>query len=343
MSQQQDPILRLKKSIASTISDYRHQPDSGIDAIHVDKWISQFNQNDREFVLTQTDELLKIFYITEQKYDDFVTAIIKRPANEEYFLGYSFLDIQASGNSQHEILEKMQLAANEHGRFKLLTINSFTKKENLRNKFIYQDDLSFSAKKALSDITAFCEGNDIRNADIIIAFFIQFSSGKHYLLTELKKRLESRNINISISRMSVMGRGFLLENRLTYSKQSDVFWPRENLIEIPQWATTPTYVGEYRNGFIEGDVFKNSENRDRYEKILTEKGFLILEHSLERKPSLKPLGFKTYHGLGFGGSVFSYRNCPNNTPLVFWWGTYEHTGNKALDCWYPLMKRAGYE
>lgn len=32
---------------------------------------------------------------------------------------------------------------------------------------------------------------------------------------------------------------------------------------------------------------------------------------------MKPLGYKTYRGLGFGGTIFTYRNCPNNTPLVF--------------------------
>jgi len=67
-----------------------------------------------------------------------------------------------------------------------------------------------------------------------------------------------------------------------------------------------------------------------------------LQHSRTPSEVLKPLGFTKFDGLGFGGTTFTYRNCPNNAPLAFWWGDYEPTGVPALDCWYPLMKRIGY-
>ena len=52
----------------------------------------------------------------------------------------------------------------------------------------------------------------------------------------------------------------------------------------------------------------------------------------------KPLGISSFPGFGFGALLFSYRNCPNNTPLAFWWGDWN--GNST---WYPLFQRKTYQ
>ena len=47
------------------------------------------------------------------------------------------------------------------------------------------------------------------------------------------------------------------------------------------------------------------------------------------KESARPLGFSLLKTLGFGATVVTHRNCPNNCPLALWAG----------DPWYPLFRR----
>src|SRR5205823_14973302 len=50
-------------------------------------------------------------------------------------------------------------------------------------------------------------------------------------------------------------------------------------------------------------------------------------------PNLKenhwPLGYDVFKCVGFGSLLVTYRNCPNNCPLVLWAG----------DPWFPLSPR----
>lgn len=43
----------------------------------------------------------------------------------------------------------------------------------------------------------------------------------------------------------------------------------------------------------------------------------------------RPLGNMILETLGFGSTIVTFRNCPNNAPLAFWAG----------DPWYPLFPR----
>jgi hypothetical protein len=36
----------------------------------------------------------------------------------------------------------------------------------------------------------------------------------------------------------------------------------------------------------------------------------------------RPLGNRIMESFGFGALIVTYRNCPNNSPLVFWAGDY---------------------
>jgi len=77
--------------------------------------------------------------------------------------------------------------------------------------------------------------------------------------------------------------------------------------------------------------FTSPANRIRYENILLLKGIEILNKvdTLNVK-SIRPLGYtvKSHKTLGLGTQFFTWRNIPNNTPLVFWW---ENHG------WHPLF------
>ena len=69
------------------------------------------------------------------------------------------------------------------------------------------------------------------------------------------------------------------------------------------------------------EFFSSQENRIRYENILLKKGIEILKSSNPTKHNIRPLGYSlpSIRDFGFGTLCFTWRNVPNNTPLVFWY------------------------
>jgi hypothetical protein len=82
--------------------------------------------------------------------------------------------------------------------------------------------------------------------------------------------------------------------------------------------------------------FSSAENRIRLENILLRKGIEILKSTRTRlDTNLRPLGrsYPSYKDFGFGTLCFTWRNIPNNTPVVFW-----HKGGG----WFPLFEKKSY-
>lgn len=79
--------------------------------------------------------------------------------------------------------------------------------------------------------------------------------------------------------------------------------------------------------------FTSPENRIIYENILLQKGISIIDMIRgEVRPNLRPLGLinPSYKTFGLGTHFFTWRNIPNNSPLVFWWEVHGHD-------WQPLF------
>ncbi|MCK7419692.1 hypothetical protein PO379_03145 [Enterobacter asburiae] len=327
----------LKRSIAATLSDYRHVPLLGMNSQHVTRWINQFNQEDRRFILEETDRILKIGYLNNQDYEKIVTENANDQENEWLIQNAGFLDIQENGFSQSEIIQALYDKCNEE--INVIKRSSSQAFVSSFETFIYFDDVCFSGKKASDDIIWLIDRYNLRDIEIIFYFMGGHTSATWQIQQNISRAFPNRGIALRVGDGELIN----IENRLRYNASSEVFWPIEENAEIPPGTRNPeNYRGTYRSGFVVSDVFPNEQRRNRLESILTAKGFEILSHSDEPKRSLKPLGFSTFPGVGFGGTMFTYRNCPNNVPLAFWWGNYEQKGGRALECWYPLMKRIVY-
>jgi hypothetical protein len=77
---------------------------------------------------------------------------------------------------------------------------------------------------------------------------------------------------------------------------------------------------------------------------LLEQQFLLAGlkiRSFYRNPQavLRPLGYHCLKDLGFGATVVTYRNCPNNCPLAWWWDTAAIPASRSRGRWYPLFPR----
>jgi hypothetical protein len=87
----------------------------------------------------------------------------------------------------------------------------------------------------------------------------------------------------------------------------------------------------YRAGASVGALgnFSSADNRDLLEQEFLVKGAYIRTVCPHLNQYQRPLGNSLLETLGFGTTVVTYRNCPNNAPLVFWAG----------DPWHPLFVR----
>ena len=327
----------LMGQIAAKLIDYRNPPQGGMTINHVNRWISQFELNDRRFVLEETDRLMGVGYFSESDYRRVVSGIATDEENESFFRTAAFLNIQNQGTSQLEFLHLLQQDCVED--FDVVTRMTQPSRVNSFREFIYVDDVSFSGSKAINDLSWFIEHFGLQN----ITIFVYFLGGHTYATWKIKDQLERKFVDRNISVAVGGGEFVFVENQLRNSSYSEVLWPKAQSVSVPQWAAGQiNYLGAYRNGYVANNFFPDEQRRDRFEAILTKVGFDILGHSQNPSPVIKPLGFSTFNGVGFGGTIFTYRNCPNNTPLAYWWGTYLRTRNRALDCWYPLMKRNVY-
>ena len=82
--------------------------------------------------------------------------------------------------------------------------------------------------------------------------------------------------------------------------------------------------------------FTSPKNRIRYENILLQKGLSIINMIQGQvKPNIRPLGLinPNYKTFGLGTHFFTWRNIPNNSPLVFWWEVPNYH-------WQPLFQVA---
>ena len=125
-----------------------------------------------------------------------------------------------------------------------------------------------------------------------------------------------------------------LENRKSCQWSSDVLWP----VKIPDDdAITQAYVKNMKRqpvlrfaGNTGGlKIFSSDTGRQLLEQEFLKAGAHIRQICPNLPEIERPLGHSYLETLGFGSTLVTYRNCPNNTPLALWVG----------DPWYPLFLR----
>lgn len=348
-------LNEIISKISLIIKDYKYLPEvvdresiASID-LHVERWISQFDLEDREFVLKHTYNLLSKNYYSETRYDNLLRGVAKNENNEKHFRSDCFVSIQSHGGSQNEITEKLNKFIQNEINLSLpvLSLDNDNADFSKFRYITYLDDFSFSGKLIGDDIEKIITDLELDNVNIRILVFLAHSQGFYNLERRLYDFVKDNELDINFH----FNKRFWgdVDNSISngYSWNTSTYFPESvtcnEVLEEKGLLDAELYQPNYfRNGSNNNCILGNESDRRRIEKIFSSIGFHIISKSASPKKSMKPLGFSTYHGFGFGGNVFSYRNCPNNTPLVFWWGSYEETGNAAIDCWYPLMKRRGY-
>ena len=208
--------------------------------------------------------------------------------------------------------------------------------------YVYLDDAVFTGNRVKQDIKKWVEADAPANAKIHVVTILQSTLGRWYAEKEIRKEAEAVQKNIDIKWWHEIE----LENRRLYRNASSVLWP----VSIPDDPDVKTYVEQEEKypfkprmplGRSTNDIFSSEQGRQLLEREMLVAGIKIRSFYPNPKPILRPLGFGPF-GLGFGATVFTFHNCPNNCPLAFWWGDPDADSGHHLSKWYPLLPRKTY-
>ena len=349
------------------VKDYRADENGGVgmvDKNRIEEWVNQFDNNDRQFILNETTHIFKDRYLTKSKVKDILFRSIEAMAKSDNpsegirsFLSNSiFLHLQPKGKSQGVILELLKSLIEETPELINIKIKTSTLDElnhNQAKHYIYIDDVLCSGNTYYQDIFNFLNSQSNRgdnyyekllNGNIYVHNVFIFSHLNNFRkkLTQLKMKIHREIINNNFKNYYYK----LIDNTQDSNSKFETLKPIQDhqSQEINDYKDKiNSQVDRYINGkykraedyFRDPNIpnnenfFTSSENRIRYEKIILLKGIEIIKNINTVTPNIRALGYSlpSIRDFGFGTICFTWRNVPNNTPLVFW---YSIGGFKAL-------------
>jgi hypothetical protein len=270
----------------------------------------------------------------------------------------SFLDLQPHGKSQGIILNLLNNLLQERFNLSLNDCGSGEIKF-----FIYLDDILCTGLTLISNIIDWSKLSDrnnnkykniieTRQAKLIIAY--AFLHRRSYQKKTIEMRLKiSKEFSENCELICLTE----IDNTLDDGSRVDLIFPTEyrpkeqSLVEdqlddkITQYKDNVIKIVDKHNeqyGIVSQEeffrpkhlprketFFTNEENRQIIEKVFLEKGIDILQNVRSANKNMRPLGYSipSIKNFGFGALCFTWRNVPNNAPLVFW---YSHGGFTPL-------------
>ncbi|MBD1383734.1 hypothetical protein IDJ75_00465 [Mucilaginibacter rigui] len=331
----------LANKIVDIIYDYRSESGISLDKDHVLTWVSQFDEDDRGFLLSEFLHILPKSYISKELVIDEFNQIFEYLSTyNKYdsiiaFLSHAkFLSCQSEVKSQTKLLAFLDTICFDQYGINLKNCGS----EGIKH-WIYLDDVLASGgtfkREIINEINTY--GIDKINEEkisIIPIFFFLHTWGGNIIKYSIKQEF---NIDI------VFHRVFEIQNdpRINYYNQNPLF----NHVYISSDQGNEKLDAYLNNldaskhkefayrimGMPKTEGFYSSaNNRQRYEKIILDKSIEILSRASSLAPSIRPLGltYPSYQTFGTGSHAFTWRNVSNTCPVVFWW---ENHG------WHPLF------
>ena len=344
-----DDDFFLIHDIYKLIKDYRLEFSDGsrISRSRIKNWIDQFDKELRIPILTELKNVFEKRYCSKKDVKEFLEAIIlkltqdfKFPSPLEFLLNSDFLNLQPIGKSQRVMLSLFNELIQEKYGLSLADCGTISKKYS-----IYIDDILCTGLTLISDTKDWSEKEfstgktnkqAVADGSTVLVFAYVFIHEKNYH----KKKAEMRfKISNEISNNHKMYRMSEIENGIGQSSKIDLIYPLEN--------GQPQSVIDYKNEIIElvdnhtqqynrtspeefyrpaglpttEQFFTSSQNRLIVENTFLHKGIEILQNANPNNRNMRALGYSipSLKNFGFGALCFTWRNVPNNAPLVFWY------------------------
>jgi hypothetical protein len=339
----------LINAIFNELQDYRADEDNQAVQItpnRIRRWINQFNEGDRIFILTELKNIVEKRYCTKQNAYNFLKGSLdSMRTHYNYgsvtdFLNDSvFLDLQRPNKSQPTLLRLLRTVLHDEYDFNFENCGS-------RNKtyYIYLDDVLCTGNTLFQDIKTWVNQRDeigntnlsnLQDGSIKLVFLYLFIHTKNCF----KKRAQFRHqISQNFDNYNTLFRAIEIENDI--GSKLDLILPLED--NQPELVTDyqtqiedrvniycdqksiPRSGAEFyrpENQPIREEFFTSLENRKRFEDIILHKGIRILNAATANIPNLRSLGYSlpALKNFGFGTLAMTWRNIPNNCPIVLWY------------------------
>ncbi|SHM43906.1 phosphoribosyltransferase-like protein [Flavobacterium chilense] len=338
----------IADKLLETIKDYRNDDGVFLDSDHIINWVNQFGE-DAEFILNEVSHIIPQVYVSKEKakklIDSHIETLIKEfkyPGISQFLIDTEFLDLQLPHKSQPAILNILETLLNEKYGESYLQYKTYPKVN-----FVYFDDILASGSTIGNHLVQWLGATNSENVSNVenvlkdnyrlsINLFGLHNWGQSFQKYRLMKTFEDK-----IDRKILWFSNYQIQNHAKLNNQSlNVAFPTDE-----QPTNVKSYLANliaekyedyaYRKPNLPASerFFTSAENRVRYENILLQKGISIIEMiQSEIKPNIRPLGLinPSYKTFGLGTHFFTWRNIPNNSPLVFWWGVSGHD-------WIPLF------
>lgn len=332
----------LLENVAKTISDYRVGELTSPTPEHVDRWVRQFGKDAQVPLLREVAHVLGQTYFSKQGITKFLSGETTNAAlvgnnPSAFWRSANFLDVQQDGSSQKDMLKFFDAALYKEFGFRIGECGS------QGGPFIYIDDAIFSGNRVGNDLCDWMSfGSAPAQAVVHVLVLATHTLGEWQLKERLKKHANEVGKNITFGVWRLVS----LENRKAYADTSEVLWPAV----LPANAALQAYVASEQRfpfkarqsgGKLKINVFSSEASRQLLESELLLAGIKILSSCQNASRIMRPLGYSAF-GLGFGATIATYRNCPNNCPLALWWGDPTAPAYNPLSKWYPLMPRKTY-
>jgi hypothetical protein len=325
-------LQELAGAIATTAADYRKDELEPFNTGHVIEWVGQFDEVDRLPVLSEMDHVLKKTYFSESAVTDFLQSLAKAPNvvgtdPAAFWKSTGVLDIQQGGNSQKEMLERFDGVLTEQFGMSRDDCNASS------GNFVYLDDAIFTGNRVWRDLEPWISGAAPEKATVHVIVNVKHT-GSYFAAEKLDKAAKAAGKAITFT----WWRARSIENRKYYRNQSEVLWPSQlpddDADEVSGYLKTLKDAGyppekRAKGGTPKDGVFSGEEGRAVLERAFLKAGVRIRSICPYLKETARPLGYSKLKTLGFGATVVTYRNCPNNCPLALWAG----------DPWCPLFRR----
>lgn len=336
----------LAQYIYEVIKDYRNEDGIYITKDKIIEWAEQFG-NDDLVVLTELKKILPETYISKEKAKQLIhdrlknfISDLKYPSIQTFLMDTEFLHMQDEVKSQTAILKLLEEILQEQYQESYKKYTDYPKKN-----YIYFDDVLATGGTIRKDCIKFFDRDEIsekieRNEiNFFISLFCLHKWGYEFTRYTLKKTFNNKLVD----KINWLW-DYEVQNHSKFNNQKlNVALPiKSNNVKIDNYLSSlkankyMDYAYRDSNKPSNEVFFTSPENREKFENILVERGIDIIEMIKgEIRCNIRPLGFVPcdYKIFGLGTHFFTWRNIPNNCPLVYWWEGWGHN-------WQPLFPLA---
>lgn len=319
---------QLLASIAETIQDYQGGSLPKPITDHVDRWVKHFEDSVQLPILQEIDHVLKKTYFSKDRVCEFLRSAIHnqqltRNNPKKFWQHANFLDIQGGGDSQTDMLSLFSEQLMDELGIKIKDCG------HGNDVFIYLDDGIFTGNRVRNDLEKWISEVAPNQATVYVICIALHSGGEYYANEKIQATIKGTGKKIDV----MWWCGIELEDRKAYSNKADVLRPTGIPLEeaVMDYVDQMKYPPTLRNAGNPGaaGLFTSDTGKILLEQEFLKAGVYIRLGCPNLGATQRPLGHMTLDTLGFGSLIVTYRNCPNNAPLVFW-----------VDApWYPLFPR----